>query len=224
MSISIRVRHRETVYLDLDQLDPSLQGNLKILEADAFEQFKRELLDVGFTEPFTVWDRNGKKYPILNGVRRYQVLTVCRQEGIEVPPLPCNLVQADSEQEAVLMAVGLAAQYGKVVDEGLYELMSRHKIPVSHIESRFRIPEIDMPKFKANFFTEPTDMPELPSGDRGSLRQMAFQLTEDQVNIVSDAIRIAKEQGDFEETGSSNSNGNAIHRISLWYLRENGQG
>lgn len=58
------------------------------------------------------------------------------------------------------------------------------------------------------------DMPELSDAERGALRQMAFQLTEDQIDEVERAIKKAKEMGDFGDTGSSNSNGNALQRIA----------
>ena len=58
------------------------------------------------------------------------------------------------------------------------------------------------------------ELPELSDAERGELRQMAFQLTEEQVATVDRAIAKSKSLGDFEDTGSSNSNGNALARVA----------
>lgn len=67
-----------------------------------------------------------------------------------------------------------------------------------------------------------SSLPDLPTGDRGPLRQMAFQLTEGQVETVDSAIALAKSMGEFLDTGSSNSNGNALDRMAKLFLESHG--
>jgi len=67
-------------------------------------------------------------------------------------------------------------------------------------------------------------LPDLPEGERGALRQMAFQLTEDQQSIVGDAIALSKSMGEFADTGSSNSNGNALERMAKLFMETHGTG
>lgn len=55
-------------------------------------------------------------------------------------------------------------------------------------------------------------MPDLPVGEKG-LQQMTFTLTAEQVGTVKEALRAAKGQGAFIDTGNENSNGNALARI-----------
>jgi ParB-like chromosome segregation protein Spo0J len=65
---------------------------------------------------------------------------------------------------------------------------------------------------------DPADLPELRDGDREPFQNMTFTLHDTQVNIVSEAIREAKDQGDFDEALNANSNGNALARICESYL------
>ena len=59
---------------------------------------------------------------------------------------------------------------------------------------------------------------ELPDGERDEVRQRTFTLSEIQLEVVEEAIDVAKEQGPFGEGPNDNENGNAIHRIAEHYL------
>lgn len=75
-----------------------------------------------------------------------------------------------------------------------------------------------------NFTIEPGELPDLSTADRNPLRQMSFQVTEDQEEQIGRAIDLAKDMGAFGETGSSNSNGNALARIAEIFVTQNGSG
>lgn len=81
--------------------------------------------------------------------------------------------------------------------------------------------DIDMLGLKS-FEIDPADLPSLPDGERSILRQMAFQVTEEQETEIKRALSIAKDMGEFVDTGNSNSNGNAIARIVETFLTEHG--
>lgn len=71
------------------------------------------------------------------------------------------------------------------------------------------------------FKIDPSELPELPTGDRKTLRQMAFQLTEEQISTIERALDISMAIGEFVDTGSSNSNGNALARMAETFITQN---
>ena len=69
---------------------------------------------------------------------------------------------------------------------------------------------------------EETGMPDLASGDREPLQQMAFMLLDDQAETVRAALDVAKQMGAFVDTGNENSNGNALARVCELFLGQHG--
>lgn len=69
---------------------------------------------------------------------------------------------------------------------------------------------------------EETGMPDLASGDREPLQQMAFMLHDDQAETVRAAMDVAKQMGAFVDTGNENSNGNALARVCELFLGQHG--
>ena len=68
----------------------------------------------------------------------------------------------------------------------------------------------------SGFDIEPTEPPELASGDREPFQQMTFTLHDDQAQTIKDAIERAKAAGAFSGP-NENSNGNALARIAEAY-------
>lgn len=66
-----------------------------------------------------------------------------------------------------------------------------------------------------------TGMPDLGSGDP-AITQMTFTFAPHQAAVVKSALRAAKEAGEFADTGNSNANGNALHRICAAYIEGTG--
>ncbi len=81
--------------------------------------------------------------------------------------------------------------------------------------------DVDMLGLKS-FSVDEAPLPEMSDGDRNPLRQMAFQLTEEQEETCKRAVQIAKGMGEFGDTGSSNSNGNALARIAETFITQHG--
>ena len=67
------------------------------------------------------------------------------------------------------------------------------------------------------------EMPDLKSGDREPLQQMAFILHDDQSEIVRDALDLAKKMGAFVDTGNENINGNALARVCELFIGQHGR-
>src|SRR6188474_842360 len=94
----IEIKCRAAVNLDLSELVP-LQGDLKELTDANFEKLKRSILKHGINFPFFIWQSDGTNY-ILDGTQRDRVLNAMTDEGYEVPPLPCAIIEAKNRKEA----------------------------------------------------------------------------------------------------------------------------
>lgn len=69
---------------------------------------------------------------------------------------------------------------------------------------------------------EETGMPDLASGDREPLQQMAFMLHDEQAETVRAALDVAKQMGAYVNTGNENSNGNSLARVCELFLGQHG--
>lgn len=68
------------------------------------------------------------------------------------------------------------------------------------------------------FGVDEVGAPNLASGDRQPFQQMSFTLSDEQAEMVKQALAAAKAEGPFVDTGNENSNGNALARIAEAYL------
>ncbi|HEY7825099.1 MAG TPA: ParB/Srx family N-terminal domain-containing protein [Acidimicrobiia bacterium] len=55
-------------------------------------------------------------------------------------------------------------------------------------------------------------------GDRSPHQQMTFTLHDDQVTVVQQALQVARDMGEFVDTGNENGNGNALSRVCEIFL------
>ena len=62
------------------------------------------------------------------------------------------------------------------------------------------------------------EMPELSDADKSPLQQQTFTLSDEQAEIVAEAVTVAKDMGPFVDTINENSNGNAIARVCELFL------
>lgn len=145
------------------------QGELKSLQKQDYDKLKAQLLDpqIGFCEPINVWKTEGK-FLIANGHQRIRTLSVMKKEGVSIPHIPVSWVFPNSIEEFAKIVLSLCAQYGKIEKAGMYEYCSTHNIPVQYLEERLRFPEIDLPKYKLEFFEEHQPASE---DDQGQLDQ-----------------------------------------------------
>jgi hypothetical protein len=56
------------------------------------------------------------------------------EEGYEIPPLPCALIEAKNRKEAAEKILLISSQYGRVTDEGLYEFLSTNELDFGELE------------------------------------------------------------------------------------------
>ena len=81
--MKLTVSYYKTEMLDIEKLQP-FQGNLKDLSEANYKKLRKQILDNGFAEPFSVWENEGNVY-ILNGHQRHREIVKMKEEGINVP-------------------------------------------------------------------------------------------------------------------------------------------
>lgn len=160
---TIEIKCKGSEELDLEQIE-AFQGNLKDLSKENYDRLRKQILELGFSAPIAVWKHEGHNY-CLDGHQRVRVLTeMKRSEGYEIPKLPVVAVEAATEHEAKKKILALASQFGEVTKEGLFEFVSLNNIDLPTLEG-FRLPEIDMPKFEAEFFDAPVKQEDVDAGE-----------------------------------------------------------
>jgi len=128
------------------------QGDLKSLSKVSYEMFRHQLLDLGLCETITIWpDRN----LIANGHQRLRVMQAMQKNGDDVPDdIPVSYVHPESEEEFAKIVLSLCSQYGHIERQGMYEYCTKHNIPVKYVETRLKLPGLNVPRFKMEFFED----------------------------------------------------------------------
>jgi hypothetical protein len=143
---TIAIRCSAAVNLILSDLTP-LQGGLKELGDANFEKLKTSILKHGITVPFFVWQSEGENY-ILDGTQRDCVLTRMAEEGYEVPPLPCALIQAKDRKEAAEKILLISSQYGKMTNHSLEDFLAENDLDLPELQDELELPSIDLEYFR----------------------------------------------------------------------------
>lgn len=156
--MKIRIECEGAENLPLGSLIPT-QDELKELSNDNYAKLKNEILAEGFSFPFFVWKHEGRNQ-ILDGHHRRLVLLKMREEGYDIPDLPCAIVKANNEREAARKLLAVTSQYAKITDQGLYEFMNKFDIDMEEMKGRFEFSDIDMELFEDNFFGSADEAPE----------------------------------------------------------------
>ena len=162
----IAIQCQAAVNINLAELTP-LQGGLKELSDTSLEKLKQSILKHGITFPFFIWQRDGQNY-ILDGTQRDRVLKKMADDGYEIPPLPCALIEAKNRKEAAEKILLISSQYGRVTDDGLYEFLSTNDLDFQELEPLLELPALDLDEFKEGWLTEP-DFSPTSADDQGRL-------------------------------------------------------
>jgi len=149
----IEIRCTAAVNLNLGDLTP-LQGDLKELNQGNFDKLKQSILKHGITFPFFIWQQEGTNF-ILDGTQRDRVLKTMVDDGYEVPPLPCALIEAKDRREAAERILLISSQYGKMSNESLYEFISKNELGFLELEEMLDLPQINLEEFKLGWLQEP---------------------------------------------------------------------
>lgn len=146
--------------VDLKDLHP-FQGKLKDLSKANYRKLRTRIEELGFSEPFAVWQNKGRTF-VLNGHQRLRTLQVMAGEGVLIPKLPAAFIRAKDEKEAKRKVLALTSQFGEMTGEGLFEFLTEAGIEWPEAKDSFRFPEIDFKRFESEFFTDPVVEDEVP--------------------------------------------------------------
>ena len=94
------------------------QGDLKSLSDENYEKLKNQILELGFSEPVSVWINKDKHY-LLNGHQRCETLKRMENEGYKIPSVPINIVEADDLKQAKLKVLSWTSTFGIMSNAGL---------------------------------------------------------------------------------------------------------
>lgn len=150
---AVRIACRGARLAALEELTP-LQGSLKELSRDSYEQLRQGLIKYGYCFPIKVWEDAKGKLWIVGGHQTALTLGEMKIEGYQVPRLPISLIEARSKKEARRLVLVDASSYGKIDKQGLYEFMIADGIDPGEMASSFRLPEINLPRFNIEFFAD----------------------------------------------------------------------
>lgn len=153
--MKIEIKCSGAISLPITSLVP-FQNDLKSLSKENYEKLKRTILELGFSEPVTVWQHEDSNFIlnnfILNGHQRVRALQMMIDEGYECPAeIPCSLVVAKNIKEAKKKLLSLTSQYGKIDDQGLYGFMTAADLIADDLKD-FNFPEVDIEEFGKSFF------------------------------------------------------------------------
>ena len=208
MKLEIKCTGADIIKVE-DLLD--FQGDLKTLSDDNYQKFKAELLELGFSEPISVWKNpEGKNY-ILNGHQRRKTILSMIEEGIEVPKLPINFVEADDIKQAKRKVLALTSQYGQMTEAGLEDFCAKAELDVNEALADFRFPEIE------GFDIDEIELPEMDDGEKEPFRQITFTLHDSQADLIDECMRLINNEAKVYEEINENRNGNAItYIVKAW--------
>ena len=130
---TIHIKCEAKSYYQLDDLN-HFQGNLKSIEKDRFDKLKKSLISDGLPIGFHVWIDKKDKVWTIDGHHRVLALKALRDEGYDIPSLPCVIVQAKDKKEAAKAVLINNSKYARMNQESLSDFM---------IDFELQMPELD---------------------------------------------------------------------------------
>ena len=112
--IQIKCKGADT--LPIDRI-VEFQGELKKLSKENENKLRNSILKHGFIAPIFVWDDHGE-WKLLDGHQRIKTLLKMRKEGYDIPLLPVDYIEADSEEDAKRKLLHITSQYGEFTLDG----------------------------------------------------------------------------------------------------------
>ena len=204
-TIGIKCETKDT--LEIAELT-ELQGGLKERTDIDYDKIKLSIIKFGFSFPLFVW-KSGKTNYLLDGHGRFETLCRMQKDGYIIPPLPVFYIKAKDKAEAKQKLLRLNSTYGKMTKESVLEF-------AEDIDLNFD--EIALPDTTIDFSDDADaveEFPELKSGDRDTQCTMTFVLSQEQVEIIKEAL---KKCGSVEDETNTNGNGNKLAEICKEYL------
>ncbi len=152
------------------------------MSVESYTKFRRSVEKRGiwfashvWKEPRTVDGKKGFRWCIVDGTGRRRMFAKMREDGDDIPPIPCVEIEAANLKEAKEAVLAASSVYHKMTPDGLYEFMDHAEIDMAGLET-FDLP-INMEKFEESFFTDPAVSDEDGSTelDRGTFTKFSQQ-------------------------------------------------
>lgn len=192
----------EIIKLKISDITP-YQNNAKIHTKEQIEQIKNSIKEFGNNDPIAVW---GDKNIIVEGHGRYDALKELGYE--EVPCIRLDHLTEEQRKAYTLahnkLTMNTEFDYSKL-DEELEDIL-----------------DIDMSMFDFNIIEDEYDTDfELKDGDREPIQTLSITLSDEQVEVVNEAISKMKNTELYKnyENINKNSNGNALYLVVLEWLQ-----
>lgn len=199
--------------LSIDKLIPYAKNSRTHSDAQ-ISQIAASIKEWGFTTPILIDDQHS----VIAGHGR---LAAARKLGLKEVPVIVATGWTDAQKRAYVIADNkLALNAGWDNELLALELGDLGDLGFDLDVTGFSDDELARLVINA----DEVEMPDLASGDREPLQQMAFILHDDQAEIVRSALDMAKNMGFFVDTGNENSNGNALARVCELFIGKHGYG
>lgn len=145
---TVRVNLAGVANLPLEALH-AFQEDIKILTDERYESLKEEILQDGFSfSPHVFFDSEGKAW-ILDGHQRRTCLERMKEEGYDIPLIPCMEVQAESLEHARRLVMAGTSQYGTFQPKKVVDFVKKTGLAGDQILKRFHLPELQLKKLVA---------------------------------------------------------------------------
>jgi ParB-like chromosome segregation protein Spo0J len=184
-------------------------NNARTHSPEQVAQIAASIQEFGFTNPILIDEKNS----VIAGHGR--LAAAAKLDLDEVPAIVIDGL-TEAQKKALILADNKLALNAGWDDELLaLELQSLGELDYDLSLIGFSDEELD--EYLDNMLDD--EYPDLPDGDREPFQQMTFTFHDDQAELVKEAIKKAKEQGEgFEGYENENSNGNAIYFICERFL------
>lgn len=142
---TVRVNLAGVANLPLEALH-AFQEDIKILTDERYESLKEEILQDGFSfSPHVFFDSEGKAW-ILDGHQRRTCLERMKEEGYDIPLIPCMEVEAQDLEHARRLVLAGTSQYGTFQPKKVAEFVKKTGIDSQAVLQRFHLPEVQLKK------------------------------------------------------------------------------
>lgn len=166
------------------------QGDLKNLSDESYEKLKKQILELGFSEPVTVWE-DGGKLKLLNGHQRVATLRKMQEEGYRVPYVPYSIVEAENEEEAKRKVLSLTSTFGEITPLGLAHFIQDTTIDLPELKADFQLAGVDI-----------DDLPELKEVEvREHTRNLTGKLEDDSDDEINEVGKLVHQLETFVKPG-----------------------
>lgn len=168
----------ELINVRLEELNP-FQEDIKTLSDENYEKLKTAILKDGFSFSIHVFELEDSSLWVLDGHQRLACLLRMKEEGFQIPTLPCVMVEAESLEHARRLVLEGTSQYGSFQASALVDFSMKTGIQPKEQLDRFALPSVDLAKLinvsghtRSIGENEVPEPPKNPKTKRGNVYQL----------------------------------------------------